>query len=175
MLMPFRCQRWPVLSSVSGKMYHAYLKIQLPACFISCRFFIHNSWGSFHFGERNRFAFRLVARSNRCSSGLPIKTHFSRDILHFSQNKINSVFLFKHSSNMLSFNVYLNSTLKHFMAPAHELMWKRRAKHSFNKDPSCWMSICLSISVHQCMCSCIVDVNTTSVRLIIEQLEHEIT
>lgn len=31
------------------------------------------------------------------------------------------------------------------------------------------------LSVYQCMCSCIVDVNTTSDRLIIDQLEHEIT
>lgn len=31
------------------------------------------------------------------------------------------------------------------------------------------------LSVHQCMCSSIVDVNTTSDRQIMEQLEHEIT
>lgn len=42
--------------------------------------------------------------------------------------------------------------------------------------PIC-VTLCLSVhlSVHQWMCSSIVDVNTTSDRLIIEQLGHEIT
>lgn len=45
------------------------------------------------------------------------------------------------------------------------------------EDPSCSVSDYLSVhlSVHQSVRSGIVDVNTTSDRLIIEQLEHEIT
>lgn len=48
--------------------------------------------------------------------------------------------------------------------------------HPLNKDPpNLCDSLSVYLSVHQWMCSSIVDVNTTSDRRIIEQLGHEIT